>query len=175
MSLTHTTGAKITPILPTLPHHTPLCGSVKKNTDSLVKGMILFDQGGGGRGGGKRSWSKVLPPVSPWSACFLLLFAREMRRIFSDIFPGSKILAGNSPAGPPRIDHLGGHSLETTRHHDGHVATSPFCMGTDKVSKPGRCTPMIESDRGATNKKRWHRLDSHGWNKENKRWSLCLT
>ena len=38
------------------------------------------------------------PPVSLWSACFLLLFAR---RIFSDIFAGSQILAGNSPAGPP--------------------------------------------------------------------------
>jgi len=73
------------PILPTLPHRTPraLCGSVKKNTDSLVKGMILFDQGGkGGRGGGKRSWSKALPPVSPWSACFLMLFARETAKDF---------------------------------------------------------------------------------------------
>jgi hypothetical protein len=47
----------------------------RKNTDSLVKGMILFDQGGGGRGGGKRSWSKVLPPVSPWSACFSFFFS----------------------------------------------------------------------------------------------------
>ena len=46
----------------------------RKNTDSLVKGMILFDQGGGGRGGGKRSWSKVLPPVSPWPLLFFSLF-----------------------------------------------------------------------------------------------------
>ena len=74
-----------------------LCHSIKTNTDSPVKGMILFDQGGGGRGGGKRSWSKALPPVSPWSACFLLLFAR---RIFSDISVGSKLLVRNSPARP---------------------------------------------------------------------------
>ena len=50
------------------------------------------------RGGEKSSWLNALPPVSPWSACFLLLFAR---RIFSDIFAGSKILVGNAPAGPP--------------------------------------------------------------------------
>jgi len=31
--------------------------ALRKNTDSLVKGMKLFDQGGGGRGGGKRSWT----------------------------------------------------------------------------------------------------------------------
>jgi hypothetical protein len=39
--------------------------------------MILFDQGGEGRGGRKRSWSKVLPvlpPVNPWSACFSFFF-----------------------------------------------------------------------------------------------------
>jgi hypothetical protein len=79
-----------------------LCHSVEKNTDSLVKGMILFAQGGGG-GGGKRSWSKAFPLVSPWSACFLMLFARS---IFSDIiiiFAGSKLLTGNSPAGPPNV------------------------------------------------------------------------
>jgi len=111
-------------------HRTPraLCGSDEKNTDSLVKGMILFDQRGGGRGGGERSWSKVLPPVSPWSAffrLFLLLFARS---IFSDIFAGSKILAGNSPAGPPTIGFtkvsialenalLAIANLSSTRHH----------------------------------------------------------
>jgi len=40
-------GGEITPIWMTLPHCTPraLCGCVKKNNDSLVKGMILFDQG----------------------------------------------------------------------------------------------------------------------------------
>jgi hypothetical protein len=59
-----------------------LCGSVDKNADSLVKGMTLCAQVGRGRGGGKRSWSKSLPPVS-------------------DIFAVSKILVGNSPAGPP--------------------------------------------------------------------------
>ena len=71
--------AKIKQISPTLPYSTPraLCGSIEKNTDSLVKGMIFFDQGGGGRGGGKRSWSKALPPSvhGPLvSACFCLLF-----------------------------------------------------------------------------------------------------
>jgi hypothetical protein len=123
LSLTNTTGAKNKQISQTLPHRTPcaLCGSVKKNTDSLVKvkGMILFDQGGG-EGGGKRSCSKVLPPVSPWSACFRLFplvsacfhlfplvfcccLRERLQRIFSDIFPGSKILARNSPAGPPNL------------------------------------------------------------------------
>ena len=84
LSLTNTMGAKITPILPTLRRCTPraLCRSVEKNTDSLVKGLILFDQGGGGRGRGKRSWLKVLPPVSPWSACFRLFFVFSS---FSDI------------------------------------------------------------------------------------------
>jgi hypothetical protein len=39
LSLTNTTGAKITPILPTLRHRTlrALCCSIEKNTDSLVK------------------------------------------------------------------------------------------------------------------------------------------
>ena len=112
LSLTNSTWAKITPILPTLRRCTlrALCRSVKKNTDSLVKGMILFDQGGGGRGGGKRSWLKVLPPVSPWSACFRLFFCCCLLSLsFSDIiifFPGSKILAGNSPAGPPIVDFM---------------------------------------------------------------------
>ena len=79
LSLTNTTGAKIKQILPTLHHRTPpaLCGSVEKYTDSLVKGMISFDQGGGGRGGGKRSRSKALPlsvrgPLV--SSCFCLFF-----------------------------------------------------------------------------------------------------
>ena len=53
---------------------------------------------GGERGGGKRSWSKSLPPVSPWSAYFLLLLRKEF---CSDIFAISKLLVGNSPAGPP--------------------------------------------------------------------------
>ena len=54
--------------------------ALRKILIPLSKGMILFAQGKGG-GGGKRSWPKALPPVSPWSACFLLLLAR---RIFSD-------------------------------------------------------------------------------------------
>ena len=60
---------------PTLP---VLCGSIKKNMDSLVEGMILFDQrgGGGGRGGGKRSWTKmVLPSVCAWTAGSLFGFS----------------------------------------------------------------------------------------------------
>ena len=75
-------GAKITTILLMLPHHTPraLCGGVKKNTDSPVKGMILFAQG---EGGGGKVMVESAPPVSPWSACFLLLL---VRRIFSDFF-----------------------------------------------------------------------------------------
>ena len=113
LSLTNTTGAKIKQILPTLPHCTPhvLCSSVEKNTDSLVKGMILFDQGGEGGEGGegeKGHGQKRSPPVSQWSACFCLFplvfcccLRKRLQRIFSDIFPGSKILAGNSPAGPP--------------------------------------------------------------------------
>ena len=57
-------GAKITTILLMLPHHTPraLCGGVKKNTDSPVKGMILFAQGEGGGEGGKGHGRKCPPP-----------------------------------------------------------------------------------------------------------------
>ena len=49
------------PISPMLPHHTlrALCGSVEKNTESLVKGMILFAQG---KGGGGRVMVKSAPP-----------------------------------------------------------------------------------------------------------------
>ncbi len=96
LSLTNSGGAKIMPILPTLLHLTPraLCVSVEKNTDSLVKGMILFDHGGGGEvRAGKRSPPSVRGP---------LVFCCCLREwFFSDIFVGSKILAGNSPAGPP--------------------------------------------------------------------------
>ena len=66
LSLTNTGGPKIMPILPTLPHLTPraLCGSVEKNTESLVKGMIFFDQGGGGKVmAGKRSPPSVRGPL----------------------------------------------------------------------------------------------------------------
>ena len=89
LSLANTRGAKIKPILPTLPHRAPraLCGSIKKNTDSLVKGIILCDQEGGGEERGGKVMVESAPPVSPWSACFLLLF---VQRIFSDkiIFVG---------------------------------------------------------------------------------------
>ena len=54
---------------------------------------------GGKVHGRKRSPPSVRGPLV--SACFVLLFAGET---FSDIFPGSKILAENSPAGPPIID-----------------------------------------------------------------------
>jgi hypothetical protein len=67
LSLTNTGGAKIMPILPTLPHRTPraLCGSVEKNTDSLVKRMTLCAQvgGGGGEGGKGRDRNRSPPSV----------------------------------------------------------------------------------------------------------------
>ena len=59
--------------------------------------------------------NKIGPPVSLWPACFF--FAQG---IFSHIFTDSKLLAGNSPAGPPyREDggctlHLVYHRIDTT-------------------------------------------------------------
>jgi hypothetical protein len=52
------------PISPTLPHCTPraLCGSIEKNIDSLVKGMTLFDQGGGGIGEREKGHGQRAPP-----------------------------------------------------------------------------------------------------------------
>jgi hypothetical protein len=82
-------GAKFLQILPTLPHRTlhVLCSSIQKNTYSLVKGMISFDQGVGGEGRGKTLlWNMVLP-TSPWPACFLMWYAQRM---FGDIFGDSK-------------------------------------------------------------------------------------
>ncbi len=68
-------GQKFNPILLMLWHPTPraLCHRVEKNTDTLVKGMILFDQGGDGEERGKRSWTKlVLPSVcGPLVFCFV--------------------------------------------------------------------------------------------------------
>jgi len=82
---------------------TALCHSVKTNTDSLVKG----GGGGGGGGGEKVMVESAPPPVSPGSACFSLFFvvicARDCEGFFLIIFPGSKILAGKSPAGPPTL------------------------------------------------------------------------
>ena len=43
---------------------------------------------------------KSAPPRQSVVHLFLLLFSQMM---FSDIFPGSKKLAGKSPAGPPII------------------------------------------------------------------------
>jgi len=96
------------PFSPTLRHRTPraLCRSVEKNTDSLVKGMILFDQGEGGRGGGNRSWSKVLPPSVRGLLVFCCCLRERLRRIFSDDFAGSKILVGNSPLDPLHVPTL---------------------------------------------------------------------
>jgi hypothetical protein len=96
LSVMNTTWAKITPILPMLPHHTPsaLCGSVEKNTDSLVKGMILFDQGGGGRGGEGRGDKVMVESAPPRQSmvrlfpvvvcardckCFFLIFSRAQK------------------------------------------------------------------------------------------------
>ena len=51
-------------------------------------------------GGGKRSWSKVLPPVSPWSACFSSLFFRSSNFEFpARIRKGG----GGRPTGPPIV------------------------------------------------------------------------
>jgi hypothetical protein len=77
------------------PHRTPcaLCGSIEKNMDSLVKGMILFDQGGRGRGGGgegrggKVMVGKRSPPSvrGPFVFCcclregFFLIFSRAQK------------------------------------------------------------------------------------------------
>ena len=72
----------------------------RKNTDSLVKAMILLDQGGGGRGGGKRSWTILLPPVSPLSVALF------WRRIFFRSFafpPWQKLFGGRGPTGPPNL------------------------------------------------------------------------
>ncbi len=55
--------------------------------------MQLFHQGGG-----EKAVDKFGPPISLWSICFFWFFDRRM---FSCIFADSKILAGNSPAGPP--------------------------------------------------------------------------
>jgi len=62
-----------------------------------------------------QSMVRLFPLVSD---CFLLLFARETAKDFSYIFPGSKILAGNSPAGPPKRWYgasLGGPLCNTSK------------------------------------------------------------
>jgi len=56
-------GGKIMPISPTLRHRTPraLCHNIETNTDSLVKGKILFAQEEGG-GGGEKVMVESAPP-----------------------------------------------------------------------------------------------------------------
>jgi len=85
-------GAKITPILRTLRHRTPraLCRSIETNTDSLVKGMILFDQGGGGGEGGKVMVESAAPRQSVVRLFFDVVCAKYIHSIVSDIFAGSK-------------------------------------------------------------------------------------
>jgi len=77
----NTTGAKITPISPMLLHRTTraLCGSVEKNTDSLVKGMILFDQGGGREGRGGKVMVESAPPRQSVVRLFPLIFFRAQK------------------------------------------------------------------------------------------------
>ena len=59
----------------------------RKNTDSLVKGIGLLDEGGGKRGGGIRySDEMVLPSVCP-PLVFLCVLALA---IFACSFAGSK-------------------------------------------------------------------------------------
>jgi len=90
------------PISPTLRHRTPraLRRSVKTNTDSLVKGMILFDQGGG-EGRGEKVMVEIAPPRQSVVRLFFDVVCAKYVHFFSNIFAGSKILAGNSHAGPP--------------------------------------------------------------------------
>ena len=109
-----TGGENITPILPTLRHQQGrvLCRSVKKNTDSLVKGMILFAQGEGGGDGGERSCSKALPPVTPWSACFLLLLAQ---RIFSYFSRSQKYWRETHLLDPLTLDKVKQYSAHSLR------------------------------------------------------------
>ena len=63
----------------------------RENTDSLVKGMILFDQGGEGGEGEKRVMVKSAPPPSVSgllvSACFRLFFVVVGARDCEGFFP----------------------------------------------------------------------------------------
>ncbi len=77
LAFTDATGAKIMLILPTLWHHPlrALCFSVEKNTDSLVMGMILFDQGGGGRG--EKVMVERAPPPPSMVCMFVVVVCAE--------------------------------------------------------------------------------------------------
>ena len=73
----------------------------RKNTDSLVKGMILLDEGGGKRGGGIKVFDENGAPVSPLSACFFWVLALGFFLVVSPAQKNSRKLAGNSSTGPP--------------------------------------------------------------------------
>jgi len=64
-ALTNTGGAKIMPNLPMLLHRTQcaLCGSVEKNAYSLVNGITLCAQVGGGEGGKGHGQNRPPPSV----------------------------------------------------------------------------------------------------------------
>ena len=73
----------------------------RKNTDSLVKGMILLDEGGGKRGGGIKVFDENGAPVSLLSACFFWVLALGFFLLVSPAQKKSRKLAGNSSTGPP--------------------------------------------------------------------------
>ena len=61
----------------------------------------MCSSGGGGEGRGKKIIVKIAPPRQSVVHLFFVVVALK---IFSDIFAVSKILAGNSPAGPPNVE-----------------------------------------------------------------------
>jgi hypothetical protein len=71
-------------ISPTLRHCTPraLCRSIKTNTDSLVKGMILFEQGGRG----EKVMVESAPPRQSVVHLFPLVVCCCLRKVFFLIF-----------------------------------------------------------------------------------------
>ena len=107
-------GAKIKPILTTLPHRTPraLCGSVEKNTDSLVRGMVLFDQGGGREGRGEKIMVESAPPRQSVVRLFFLSFLRSsslffaLRKSSNFEFPARIKKGGGRSTGPPNMKSL---------------------------------------------------------------------
>ena len=117
MSLTNAMGAKFFLVSPTLRHRTPraLCHSVEKNIDSLVEGLIFLDQGGGGEGGGKRSWTKSLPPVSPLSVAFFAVVCARIFFVVSHSRQSKNYFAGEDPPDPLQIP---ANSNDTTTGHN---------------------------------------------------------
>jgi hypothetical protein len=64
-------------------HRVRYAVALAKNTDSLLKGMILFDQGGGGEGDwGKYHGGNHSPPSVRGPPVFLLLLARRIFSVF---------------------------------------------------------------------------------------------